>query len=163
MAPTIPQRATRRRLRCSRQRHNLIVRIGSAWGAAQVQEPANQLGQPQVQSQRGRKDHPSTVDQAWSSKALRIRSGWLRGSIYWVLLVWGRFRGSKTIIPEAPTHFLTPSARRDKHLFGGLGLKSREEPHRMMADATGENLPFDHDQDDSGAHPGQWPSPAGTG
>ena len=51
-----------------------------------------------------------------------MRSGWMRGSIFWVLLVWGRFRVSKTIIPEAQEHFLTPSARRYIHLFGGLGL-----------------------------------------
>ena len=52
-----------------------------------------------------------------------IRSGSLRGSIYWVLLVSGRFCVSKTIIPEAPEHFLTSSARRDTHLFGGLGVR----------------------------------------
>ena len=52
-----------------------------------------------------------------------MRSGWLRGSIYWVLLVWGRFGVTKTIIPAAQEHFLAPSARCDTHLFGGLGLK----------------------------------------
>ena len=52
-----------------------------------------------------------------------MRSGWMRGSIFWVLLVWGRFRVSKTIIPEAQEHFLTPSARRYIHLFGGLGFR----------------------------------------
>ena len=40
-----------------------------------------------------------------------------------MLLVSGRFCLSKTIIPDAQEHFLTPSARRDTHLFGGLGLK----------------------------------------
>ena len=40
-------------------------------------------------------------------------------------LVSGRFCLSKTIIPEAQEHFLTPSARRDTHLFGGLGLIGR--------------------------------------
>ena len=52
-------------------------------------------------------------------------SGWLRGSIYWVLLVWGRFCVWETIIPEAQEHFLTPLARRDTHPFGGLGLSRR--------------------------------------
>ena len=33
-----------------------------------------------------------------------IRSGWLRGSIYWVLLVLGSVCGYKTIIPEAQEH-----------------------------------------------------------
>ena len=51
-----------------------------------------------------------------------MRSGWLRGSIYWVLPVSGWFPVSKTIIPEAQEHLVIPSTRRDTHLFGGLGL-----------------------------------------
>ena len=39
-----------------------------------------------------------------------------------MLLAWGRFPVSKAIIPDAQEHFLTPSAHRDTHLFGGLGL-----------------------------------------
>ena len=34
----------------------------------------------------------------------------------------GQLCVSKTIIPEAQGHFLTTSARRDIHLFGGLGI-----------------------------------------
>ena len=66
---------------------------------------------------------PALATRRWMSKVTRIRSGSLRGSIYWVLLVSGRFCLSKTIIPEAQEHFLTPLARRDTHPFGGLGLK----------------------------------------
>ena len=40
-----------------------------------------------------------------------------------MLLVSGRFCDSKTIIPEAQEHFLTPLAHRDTHIFGGLGLR----------------------------------------
>ena len=40
-----------------------------------------------------------------------------------MLLVSGRFPFSKTIIPDAQEHFLTPSPRRDAHLFGGLGVR----------------------------------------
>ena len=40
-----------------------------------------------------------------------------------MLLVSGQFAVSQTIIPEAQEHFLTPSAHRDTHIFGGLGLK----------------------------------------
>ena len=61
----------------------------------------------------------------WSSTAMWMPSGWLRGSIYWVLLVRGRFCVSETIIPEHRSTFLTPSARRDTHLFGGLGINQR--------------------------------------
>ena len=39
-----------------------------------------------------------------------------------MLLVSGRFTVSQTIIPEAQEHFLTPSAHRDTHIFGGLGF-----------------------------------------
>ena len=45
-----------------------------------------------------------------------------QNSSYWVLLVSGWLAVSQTIIPEAQEHFLTPSARRDTHIFGGLGL-----------------------------------------
>ena len=54
-----------------------------------------------------------------------MRSGWSSGSICWVLLVSGRFAVSKAIIPDGQEHFLTPSAHRDTHIFGGLGLKRR--------------------------------------
>ena len=57
-----------------------------------------------------------------------LRGSILRGSIYWVLLVSGRFCVSKTIIPEAPEHFLTSSARRNTHLVGGLGLREVTSP-----------------------------------
>ena len=43
-------------------------------------------------------------------------------SSYVAVRVWGRFYVSETIMPEAQEHFLTPSARRHTHLFGGLGL-----------------------------------------
>ena len=41
-----------------------------------------------------------------------------------MLLLWGRFAVSQTIIPEAKEHFLTQSAPRDTHLFGGLGVRN---------------------------------------
>ena len=61
-----------------------------------------------------------------SSKVIWMRSGWSSASICWVLLVSGRFAVSQTIIPEAQEHFLTPSAHRDTHIFGGLGLMGSE-------------------------------------
>ena len=67
---------------------------------------------------------PALLTRRWSSKAIWMRSGCSSGSICWVLLVSGRFPFSKTIIPDAKEHFLTPSPRRDAHLFGGLGLRA---------------------------------------
>ena len=43
-----------------------------------------------------------------------------------MLLASGRFAVSQTIIPEAQEHFLTPSAHRDTHIFGGLGLNNNQ-------------------------------------
>ena len=77
---------------------------------------------PFVRARVVRKVGPALATRRWSSKVIWMLSGWLCGGIYWVLLVSGRFCVSKTIIPEAQKHFLTPSARRDTYLFGGLGL-----------------------------------------
>ena len=96
---------------------HLVARIGAAWRAAQVKVPVNQLGQAQMQGQGGWQDQPSVDHQAVVVKGDLDAVG--------VLLVWGRFCVSETIIPEAQEHFLTPSARRDTHLFGGLGVSHR--------------------------------------
>ena len=71
---------------------------------------------------------PALLTRRWSSKAMwmpsgELRGSILRGSIYWVLLVWGCFSVSKTIIPDAKEHFLTHSTRRHTYLVGGLGLR----------------------------------------
>ena len=60
-------------------------------------------------------------------------SGWLRGSIYWVLLFWDRFSVSKTIISEAQEHFLVSAGPRHTPSFGGLGLNRslRFRVHRL--------------------------------
>ncbi len=59
-----------------------------------------------------------------SSKTMRIRSGLLRGSIYWVILVLGSVCCYKTIIPKAQEHFLVSSGSRYTPSFGGLGPKT---------------------------------------
>ena len=79
-------------------------------------------GRPRCRARVAGRISPALATRRWSSKATVMRSGSLRGRIYWVLLVWGRFGVSKTIIPEAQEHFLTPSTRRDTYLFGGLGV-----------------------------------------
>ena len=100
-----------RQCRCH-QRHHLVAGVGSAWGPAQVQAPVNQLGQAQVQGQGGRKDQPGIVaTRRWSSKAIRMRSGWWRGGIYWVLLFLGPVLCFKTIIPDSEEHPLATSGR----------------------------------------------------
>ena len=82
-------------------------------------------GRPRCRPSVAGRISPALLTRRWSSKAIWRRSRSLRGSICWVLLVSGWFCVCKTIIPEAQEHFLTPSARRHTHLFGGLGLMGR--------------------------------------
>ena len=62
----------------------------------------------------------------WSSKATWMRSGWLRGSIFWVLLVLGWFSVSKTIIPEAGSTFSSPQHAASLILSVDWGLVHRQ-------------------------------------
>ncbi len=68
-----------------------------------------------------------------------MRSGSLRGSIYLVLLLLGRFGVSQTIIPEATGHFLIPSAHRHNHPFGGLGLIRGRDSEQHDINGTAGN------------------------
>ena len=49
---------------------------------------------------------PALATRRWSSKAIRMRSGSLGGSINWVLLPRGWFAVTTTIIPDAGSTFL---------------------------------------------------------
>ena len=86
-------------------------------------------GRPRCRPSVAGRISPALATRRWSSKAIWMRSGWSSASIFWVLLAWGRFPVSKAIIPDGQEHFLTPSAHRDTHLFGGLGLRK----HQTMA------------------------------
>ena len=55
-------------------------------------------GRPRCRARVAGRISPALATKRWSSKAIWMRSGWLRGSIYWVLLVWGRFGVTKTIL-----------------------------------------------------------------
>ena len=85
-------------------------------------------GRPRCRPSVAGRISPALATRRWSSKAIWMRSGWSSASIFWVLLAWGRFPVSKAIIPDAQEHFLTPSAHRDTHLFGGLGLRQAARP-----------------------------------
>ena len=80
-------------------------------------------GRPRRRAMVAGRIRPALATRRWSSKTTRIRSGWFCGSIYWVILVLGSVFCSKTIIPGAQEHFLTPSARRDTHPFRWIGAK----------------------------------------
>ena len=63
----------------------------------------------------------------WSSKAIWMRSGWLRGSIYRVLLFWDRFSVSKPLsqIQRRTLLFLQQASYTPS--FGGLGIMLKRE------------------------------------
>ena len=115
------------------QGHHLVARIGSSRRMVQVEVPVNQWRQAKMQAQRGRKEQPSIGHQAVVIKGDLDPVG--------VLLILGTVCCYKTIIPEAQEHFLTPSARRDTHLFGGLGLSVRSCPPTGI-DPQAANSPF---------------------
>ena len=80
-------------------------------------------GRPRCWANMAGRISPALATRRWSSKVIWMPSGWLRGCIYWVLLDWGCFSVSKTIIPDAQEHFLTHSTRRHTYLVGGLGVR----------------------------------------
>ena len=80
-----------------------------------------ELGQAKAQGEGGGKDQPALDTRRWSSKAIWMRSGWLRGSIYPVLLFWDRFSVSKPLsqIQRRTLLFLQQASYTPS--FGGLG------------------------------------------
>ena len=56
---------------------------------------------PRCKANVAGRSSPALLTRRRSSKVIWIRSGWWRGSIYWVLLLWVRFCVSKTIIPDS--------------------------------------------------------------
>ena len=71
---------------------------------------------------------PALATRRWSSKAMWMRSGWLRGSIYWALLFWDRFSVSKPLsqIQRRTLLFLQQASYTPS--FGGLGLRITGAP-----------------------------------
>ena len=67
--------------------------------------------------------------------------GWLRGSIYWVLLFLRSLCCYKTIIPEAQKHFLVSSGPRYTPSFGGLGLSPTPRRSRTCCRKPGTCSP----------------------
>ena len=91
---------------------------------AQVQAPVNQLGQAKAQGEGGRKNQPGIGHQAVIVEAMRMRSGWWRGSIYWVLLFRDRFAVTKPYprFRGAPFGHFRTLTRRPPSVDSGLSL-----------------------------------------
>ena len=105
------------------QRHHLVARVRPPRGIAQVEALPDEFGQAEVPRQGGRKEQPGIGHQRQSSKVIWIRSGWLRGSIYWVLLFRGRFFATKPLSQKHRSTFLPPQDANPTPSFGGFGLR----------------------------------------
>ena len=68
-------------------------------------------GRPRCKANVAGRISPALLTRRWSSKAMWMPSGCLRGSIYWVLPISGWFSVSKTIIPDAQEHLFAASGR----------------------------------------------------
>ena len=94
----------------------------------------DQFGQAQAPGQGGRKDQPGIGHQAVivEGDADAIGVAW-RGSIYWVLLFWGRFSVSKPLSQKHGSTFLPLQDADPTPSFGGFGLRTRggsAPPHK---------------------------------
>ena len=68
------------------------------------------------------RSRPALATKRWSSKVIWIRSGWLRGSIYWVLLFRGRFSVAKPLSRIQRSTFLPLQDANLTPSLGGFGL-----------------------------------------
>ena len=65
-------------------------------------------GRPRCRARVAGRSSPALATKRRSSKVIWIRSGWLRGSIYWVLLFRGRFFATKPLSQKHSSTFLPP-------------------------------------------------------
>ena len=65
---------------------------------------------------------PALLTRRWSSKVIWMPSGWLRGSIYWVLLFWDCFADTKPLSQIQKSTLLFLQKASHKRPFGGFGF-----------------------------------------
>ena len=82
-------------------------------------------GRPRCRARVAGRSSPALATKRRSSKVIWIRSGWLRGSIYWVLLFRGRFFATKPLSQKHRSTFLPPQDANPTPSFGGFGLRLR--------------------------------------
>ena len=100
------------------QRHHLVARVRPPRGIAQGAAGRVRAGRG---AEGGRRSSPALTKRR-SSKVIWIRSGWLRGSIYWVLLFRGRFFATKPLSQKHRSTFLPPQDANPTPSFGGFGF-----------------------------------------
>ena len=79
-------------------------------------------GRPRCRARVAGRSNPALATKRRSSKVIWIRSGWLRGSIYWVLLFRGRFFATKPLSQKHRSTFLPLQDANPTPSFGGFGL-----------------------------------------
>ena len=77
---------------------------------------------PRCKAKVAGRSRPALLTRRWSSKVMWMRSRWLRGSIYWVLLVSGRFSVIKPLsqIQRSTSFPIRPVATRPLSVDSGL-------------------------------------------
>ena len=79
-------------------------------------------GRPRCRARVAGRSSPALATKRRSSKVIWIRSGWLRGSIYWVLLFRGRFFATKPLSQKHRSTFLPLQDANPTPSFGGFGI-----------------------------------------
>ena len=109
-----------------------ISRVGPIRRISKVNMIVYQLAQSQAEAIVAGRISPASATRRWSSMTTQMRSGSLRGSIRWVLLVFGWFSLSKTIIPEDGSTFSSPH-HDDTLIFSvDWGLRKTEHPLTVL-------------------------------
>ena len=96
------------RQRRGHQRQQLVSRVRPPRRIPEVEVTVNEFTQAQQWACVAGRSSPALLTRRWSSKAMRMRSGWWRGSIFWVLVLWDRFFAAK---PLSQKHLLAASGR----------------------------------------------------
>ena len=80
-------------------------------------------GRPRCRARVAGRSSPALATKRRSSKVIWIRSGWLRGSIYWVLLFRGRVFATKPLSQKHRSTFLPLQDANPTPSFGGFGFR----------------------------------------
>ena len=89
-------------------------------------------GRPRCRARVAGRSSPALATKRRSSKVIWIRSGWLRGSIYSVLLFRGRFFATKPLSQKHRSTFLPPQDANPTPSFGGFGFRRASPPRRHL-------------------------------
>ena len=109
-------------------------------------------GRPRRRARVAGRISPALATRRWSSKVIWMRSGWLGGSIYWVLLFRDRFAVAKPL-SQIQRRTLWPLQDADPTpSFGGLGLTMRDSTINHQEIAPSQMFRIETNRPSSIAH-----------